>query len=100
MILDAGALALSKDPGHGGGSYGRVLDLEGRPLPIHLHSLSQEHGIAEGYIPGLDKVRIQPNHACLVSALHPTLIGVRGTEVVARWTPARGWGRDASEAAK
>lgn len=91
MVLDSGALALSKDPGHGDGSYGRVYDLDGQELPIELHGLSQEHGQATGYIPGLEKVRILPNHSCLVAALHPVIYGVRGQEVVGSWQPVRGW---------
>lgn len=91
MVLDCGALALSKDPGHGEGSYGRVFDVHGEELPIELHSLSQEHGLARGHVPGLDKVRVLPNHSCLVAALHPWIYGVRGEEVVGRWAPVRGW---------
>ncbi|TNE85486.1 MAG: DSD1 family PLP-dependent enzyme [Deltaproteobacteria bacterium] len=90
MVLDCGALALSKDPGHGEG-YGRVFDLDGEELPIALHGLSQEHGLAKGYVPGLEKVRVLPNHSCLVAALHPVIYGVRGDEVVGQWAPVRGW---------
>ncbi|MCO4745441.1 MAG: alanine racemase [Proteobacteria bacterium] len=91
MVLDAGALALSKDPGHEDGSFGRVRSVEGQDLPIELKQLSQEHGLAQGHLPGLDRVRILPNHSCLVAAMHPRIYGVRGDEVVGSWIPARGW---------
>jgi D-serine deaminase-like pyridoxal phosphate-dependent protein len=97
VVLDAGALALSKDPGasHAGlRGYGLVMDLQRRELPLELSSLSQEHGIATGDPGGLepgDRVRILPNHSCLVTALHPELVGHRGGRVEARWQPVRGW---------
>ena len=97
VVLDAGALALSKDAGasHAGlRGYGMVLDLQRRELPLELVSLSQEHGIAQGdpgdLQPG-DRVRILPNHSCLVTALHPVVWGVREGRVVESWSPVRGW---------
>src|SRR5262249_34325379 len=49
VVLDAGAIALSKDCGavelDPGCGYGRVLDLEGNELGARVNSLSQEHGV-------------------------------------------------------
>lgn len=103
LVLDAGALALSKDPGPshlgGEGTFGRLSRLDGRLLPgLGLTGLSQEHGKVqvspEGSGHGLrvgDRVRILPNHSCLVAALHPTLHVVSGDRVLDRWQPVRGW---------
>ena len=97
VVLDAGALALSKDAGatHAGlRGYGLIRDLQGRELPLELSSLSQEHGIARGEPSGLqpgDRVRVTPNHSCLVAALHPQLHAHREGRVVASWSPVRGW---------
>ncbi|MEO6488021.1 MAG: alanine racemase, partial [Thermoanaerobaculia bacterium] len=43
LMIDAGALALSKDLGAGSG-YGLVCDLDLNPLPMTIETLSQEHG--------------------------------------------------------
>ncbi len=103
LVLDAGALALSKDAGpthlDAFRDYGRLSDLEGQPLAgLRLVGLSQEHGkirVAPGApAHGLqvgDQVRILPNHSCLVAAQHPVLFVARGQQVVDRWRPVRGW---------
>lgn len=88
-VVDAGALALSKDlgpdePGH----YGRLrsdpeepaLDPDGRVL-----SVSQEHGILSRALPVGARVRIVPNHSCLTVACHDAFVLVRGTEVRGIW---------------
>jgi len=68
-IIDAGALALSKDispehldPNFG---YGLVCDLNLHPLPARLVSLSQEHGKLETRIALAvgTRVRVLPNHS-------------------------------------
>lgn len=100
-VVNAGSLALSRDPGpvhvdpHCG--FGAVLDLEGRLLPgVKVLSLTQEHGVLGGggeirrFRPG-DRVRIVPNHACLAAALFDRYHAVRGGGVEAAWRPARGW---------
>ena len=96
-ILDAGALALSKDPGEGCVDFGDVLDLDGTPLPgLHLTSLSQEHGklVADPGIPlpALHRqLRIRPNHSCLSAALFSEYHIHRAGHVVDVWHPVRGW---------
>jgi len=95
-IVDAGALAMSKDAGHGDQGFGRILDLDGVPLEgLQLVGLSQEHGKVKG--PELsrlsvgDRVRIPPNHSCLAMACFDEVHAVRGGVVEAVWRPCRGW---------
>ncbi len=103
ILVDGGALAFSKDPGathvDPTGGFGVVRSVEGLDLPLRLVGLSQEHGKMEtvgdpGWLAGVnpgDRLRVLPNHCCLVTALHPTLEVVRGGEVVDSWRPVRGW---------
>ena len=93
MIVDAGALAMSKD--HGAGeNYGVVCDLDLNPLPMKLAALSQEHGKiqTESPLPVGAQVRIIPNHSCLTSAMFDVFQVVDDEgRVVDQWKPARGW---------
>jgi D-serine deaminase-like pyridoxal phosphate-dependent protein len=100
-VVDAGALALSMDPGPthvdpecGFGVVVATDDLH--PLPgLRITGLSQEHGRLAG--PGVaalrpgTRVRIVPNHSCLAAACFDRYHVVRGTEVVDEWHPVRGW---------
>ena len=97
MIIDAGALALSKDlgphhldPAFG---YGLVCDLDLRPLPMKLIALSQEHGkvAAQSTVPVGTRLRIVPNHSCLTAAMYDTFHVVDGQAMVDEWHPVRGW---------
>ncbi|MCU0303568.1 MAG: alanine racemase [Thermoanaerobaculales bacterium] len=100
-VVDAGALALSKDPGpthvDPACGFGRPVATEDQhPLPgLRLTSLSQEHGVVEG--PGTaalrpgTRLRILPNHSCLAAAGFDRYRVVRGLEVVDVWRPIRGW---------
>ena len=80
-VVDAGSKTLSQDtmrPRANG--HGLILGTESR-----LQSLSEEHGVAriedgDSFRVG-DRVRILPNHACVVSNLHDRLFGVRGGRV-------------------
>jgi len=96
-ILDAGALALSKDlsPSHldPKSGYGLVCDLDLSPLPMRLVALSQEHGKVEAANPPPvgTQVRILPNHSCLTSAMYDAYHVIEGGRVVAEWRPVRGW---------
>lgn len=103
ILIDAGALALSKDPGAThvaeNSGFGVICDLDLRPIPgLALLGLSQEHGkvlIDDGFsgvLPKVgDRVRILPNHSCLVTALHPSLHVVDSGALVDEWQPVRGW---------
>jgi D-serine deaminase-like pyridoxal phosphate-dependent protein len=96
LVVDAGALALSKDPGCTGTSpqFGRILE---QP-DWFVAGMSQEHGLITSSRP-MDfsrvrvgtRVRIVPNHSCLAAALFPSYHVVRGETVVDRWFPVRGW---------
>jgi D-serine deaminase-like pyridoxal phosphate-dependent protein len=102
-LLDAGALALSKDrsteatPQDWG--FGRVLDLDGRPrfgTAIVVRAY-QEHGEVRSPTPlpmpplG-SRVRVAPNHSCLTAAAHAQYHVVDGgQEVIAVWDRVNGW---------
>lgn len=104
-ILDAGALALSKDRSterlaDGDLGYGQVGDLEGRAFPgVTVVAVSQEHGRASAKaplpfdrLPIGGKVRIWPNHACITATGHDAYrVLDGGSEVVAIWDRCRGW---------
>jgi D-serine deaminase-like pyridoxal phosphate-dependent protein len=94
LIVDAGALALSKDLGVNGDSrYGIVCDEHLRPLPMKLISVSQEHGkiATDAPLPVGTRLRIIPNHSCLTAAMYDVAYVVRDGEVVGEWRPVRGW---------
>ena len=82
-VLDAGSKTLSSDalrPRAGG--HGRILGTSSR-----IERLSEEHGVVQ-VAPGDrfrvgERVRILPNHACVVSNLHDVLYAVRGDRVEA-----------------
>ncbi len=102
-LLDAGALALSKDEGprhvDPECGYGVLIDPRSRrALPdVKLHALSQEHGHVRGdaaaiaALPVGATVAIVPNHSCLAAALFERFAVASGDDVVAEWRPARGW---------
>ncbi len=106
VLLDAGALALSKDRSTEAGprdwGFGRVLDLEGRPLPgeAMVTRVHQEHGevrAAPGATLPLDRLavgtrlRVAPNHVCLTAAAHPRYHVLEGGRVVAVWERVNHW---------
>lgn len=102
VVVDAGALALSKDAGpvhiDPEFGYGLVCDLDLRPLGMKIVSISQEHGQIRGNAP-IDfeaiaigtKLRIVPNHSCLTAAQFDRYWIVEGGRVVDEWRPVRGW---------
>jgi D-serine deaminase-like pyridoxal phosphate-dependent protein len=103
LVVNAGALALSKDPGpvhvDPGCGFGVVVD-PGDQHPIaglRMVSLSQEHGVLRSvraldpsWQPG-SRVRILPNHSCLAAACFDRFHVLRGREIVDDWRPVRGW---------
>ena len=102
VVLDAGALALSKDRGPVGldpsCGFGRVLDLEGRELNLRVGSVSQEHGEVliedEKLLDRLGvgaRVRVLANHSCLAAAQHTHYNVLEGERLVDRWEIHRGW---------
>ena len=103
VVLDAGAIALSKDRGavefDAEAGFGRLLDLEGRDLGVRLRGLSQEHGTAVVRRRGArssalavgSRVRIAVNHSCLTAAQHHEYVVHEGQAVRDRWAIHRGW---------
>ncbi|HYO46483.1 MAG TPA: alanine racemase [Gemmatimonadota bacterium] len=93
-VVDAGALALSKDVGRGDGrpSMGRLYeDYGARTLreDARMASLSQEHGVVDAPLPVGSRVRILPNHSCLTNACFDRVHAVRGENVVDVWRVRR-----------
>lgn len=81
VVVDAGSKALSSDIG-GLTGYGLVMGTE-----IVLKFLNEEHGVIELDAPADwprigDRLRIIPNHACVVSNLFDTVTLIHGDEVV------------------
>jgi D-serine deaminase-like pyridoxal phosphate-dependent protein len=102
--VDAGALALSKDPGathvDPECGFGAVFTADGlRHLQeLRVASLSQEHGQVHGTRPLRfedyplgSRLRIVPNHSCLAAALYDRYHVVDTGRVVDEWRPTRGW---------
>lgn len=103
LVINAGGLALSRDPGpthlEPDCGYGVVVDgPDQKPIGhLSITSLSQEHGrvqsdrdLEETWRPGMP-VRILPNHACLTAAAYDRFHVARGDEVVDEWPTVRGW---------
>ena len=97
-VCDAGALALSKDPGPSRDAagdpttWGEVYaDHEAGTLrpDLRLASLSQEHGILSAPVPVGTRLRILPNHSCLTNACFDRVHAVSGDRVVGVWTVHR-----------
>lgn len=104
LILDAGALALSKDvganrfmPEAGYGLVCNAVTLE--PLEsLAVTVVHQEHGNVpvpdESWFDRLpigSLVRILPNHACLTCAAYPSYDVLQDGEIVAQWPRTGGW---------
>jgi D-serine deaminase-like pyridoxal phosphate-dependent protein len=104
LLIDAGALALSKDRSteltpHDYG-YGLVQDIRGEPMPggAIVRKAYQEHGVIE-LDPGTaieaqvgSRLRIAPNHACLTAAAHDRYYVVDGLDdIAAIWPRMNGW---------
>ncbi len=91
-VCDAGALALSKDPGPGwraGPAFGEVFaDYDAARLDpdLRLTALSQEHGFLSRPCPVGTPLRILPNHSCLTVACWDEFLVVRGDRIVDSWT--------------
>lgn len=102
IVVDAGAIALSKDRGavefDPNCGYGRVLDLDGGELGLRINSLSQEHGemcvADESLFEKLkvgSRVRILTNHSCLTAAQHSHYNILENGEIVDKWEIHGGW---------
>ena len=102
VIIDAGAIALSKDRGpvdiNPTCGYGRVLDLAGNDLNLTVGEMSQEHGVLYMEDDGLfdrlkvgTRVRVLANHSCLTAAQHTHYNVIEADQVVDRWQIHTGW---------
>jgi len=102
VIVNAGALALSKDAGpthvDPDCGFGLVVSQDGATVhrDLRVTSLSQEHGQIRGagatdHFRVGDRLRILPNHSCLAAAQFDRYHVTSGTEVTETWTPTRGW---------
>lgn len=87
-VLDAGSKTLSSDPLRPrSGGHGFLLGHASR-----IDRLSEEHGVVriepgESFRVG-ERVRVVPNHACVVSNLHDRVFAVREGRVEAEWRVA------------
>lgn len=102
VIVDAGAIALSKDRGPVGLNpncgYGRVLNLAGEDLKVTISEMSQEHGVIiandEHLFDSLrvgSRVRVLANHSCLTAAQHSHYNVLEGETIVDQWKIHTGW---------
>lgn len=110
VLIDAGALALSKDRSaaefRGGLGFGLVCQADGTvPMPgLCVAELHQEHGLiacegdeeAEAMFRALPvgaRVRLLPHHACMTAAPYDRyhVVEGAGSGVRAVWDKARGW---------
>jgi D-serine deaminase-like pyridoxal phosphate-dependent protein len=105
ILIDAGALALSKDISpakfrndvqYGLVSYADSLE----PIPgLSIASLHQEHGLISAHegplpydqIPVGSRLRVLPNHVCLTVAPYDKYFVVKDDRLMATWAKARGW---------
>jgi D-serine deaminase-like pyridoxal phosphate-dependent protein len=105
LVVDAGGLALSKDRSTAAAprdyGFGLVLDIAGMPLAAEavVERANQEHGVIAAPA-GLDtarfpvgtRLRIAPNHVCMMAAMYDRYHVVDGDEtVVAVWDRVNGW---------
>ena len=106
LVIDAGALALSKDKSRASGApdlgFGLVVDEDGQ-IPANpgvVSGVSQEHGVVSPLNAGQtfdyqvgQRVRVFPNHACMTAASYDRYYVVDGTDttVVDEWDKATGW---------
>jgi D-serine deaminase-like pyridoxal phosphate-dependent protein len=87
MLVDGGSKTFSSDRlSSGGPGHGRVMEAPGAVF----HKMNEEHGFvdlsaAERNFAVGDKVRIIPNHVCVVMNLHEYVYGVRHGVVEEVW---------------
>ncbi|MBN9317015.1 MAG: alanine racemase [Devosia sp.] len=107
-LVDAGALALSKDRSTGAPGlaedigFGLVMDVNAtrRIDGVTVGHVYQEHGmlVSDGpfpfdQLPVGTRVRILPNHACMTAAMHEAyhVVDGSGMDPVATWPRINGW---------
>ena len=96
-VIDAGAKALGREPMRGGSGDG-FGSLAGDPN-VTVKSMSEEHGILDlsrsSWRPRVgERVRVIPNHVCIVVHLADVVYGQRDDALVSSWpVAARGRGQ-------
>jgi len=97
FIVDAGALALSKDPGPSHADLPVAMGAVRDHPELFVAAVSQEHGIIRAPASDLDgrfavgeRIELYPNHSCLTAAQFDDYHVVRDGRVVERWPIARG----------
>lgn len=94
-VIDAGVLSLSRDPGLDWAEpvgYGRIFReyaLDELEPDFWVTSLSQELGIVNRRLRVGQRLRVMPNHSCLVVPNFEHYQVVEGEQVVDRWTVRR-----------
>jgi D-serine deaminase-like pyridoxal phosphate-dependent protein len=97
-VIDTGSKALGREPLRGTGSdegFGSLLE---HP-EVAVKGMSEEHGILDlsrsSWRPMVgERVRVIPNHVCIVVHLNDVVFGVRGDAVETSWpvtARGRGW---------
>jgi D-serine deaminase-like pyridoxal phosphate-dependent protein len=95
-VIDAGSKALGREPFRGGADegFGSLLEYP----EVVVKGMSEEHGLLDlsrsPWRPTVgERVRVIPNHVCIVVHLNDVVFGVRGSAVEASWpVAARGRG--------
>lgn len=106
-LIDAGALALSKDRSTAAEGlaedigFGLVMDAQARRRigSVHVSRVFQEHGMLRSHgpfpfdeLPVGAQVRVFPNHVCLTAAMYDRYqVVAGGEEVLAAWPRVNGW---------
>ena len=98
-VIDAGTKALGREPVRGaeGEGFGQLLE---HPEVV-VARMSEEHGVLDlersDWRPVVgERVRVVPNHVCIVVHLNDLVYGVRGESVQSSWpVAARGRGQQA-----
>jgi D-serine deaminase-like pyridoxal phosphate-dependent protein len=103
FLIDAGALALSKDRStahleEGDAGYGELLSADGAPYrELIVRDVAQEHGFVD-VPPGMPlpavgtRLRVRPNHACMTAAMYDSYQVLEKGRWVASWDRVNGWG--------
>ena len=94
-VIDAGTKALGREPLRGADAAGGFGSILGHPEVI-VKGMSEEHGLLDlsrsGWKPRVgERVRVIPNHVCIVVHLNDAMHGVRGDRLERSWAvDARG----------
>jgi D-serine deaminase-like pyridoxal phosphate-dependent protein len=104
LVLDSGALAMSKDISANSfmpdANYGYVCDVKtGEPFPgLSIKDAYQEHGMVPvpdkswyERLPIGSQVLVMPNHTCMTCAAYESYDVVRDGQIIETWPRVNGW---------